>query len=79
MPLTHFHLKRVLQIYMQTRNIENNKFQASDYAMLYLLSSIFIEYFALQHNNNDNKEEVSTTSITIATESVSIPNNVHAA
>ena len=79
MPLSHSHLKRALQIHMQTSNIENNNFHTSDHTMQYLLSSAFIEYLTLHHNNNDNKEEASTTSTTITPESISMPNKMNAA
>ena len=42
MPLTHSYLKRVLQIYMQTSDIEHNNFHESDYEIHFLLASAFI-------------------------------------
>ena len=75
MPLTHLHLKKILQNYIHT---DNNNIHISDDAIHYLLSSTFIEYFTVRYDHNNQEETSATTASTTTTESISIPNSIYA-
>ena len=54
MPLTHIHLKEILQNYMQKSTFFNST-HVTENAIHYLLSATYIEYMTLQYKESSEK------------------------